>query len=73
MAGLVDHYGTLGREARRRGRPPDAYGALLRSIVGQQIAGARVVVVAGAGHYVQVEKPRETTAAVREFMIRLRS
>ena len=41
--------------------------------LGQQIAGARVVVVAGAGHYVQVEKPRETTAAVREFMIRLRS
>jgi len=38
MAGLVDHYGTLGREARRRGRPPDAYGALLRSIVGQQLS-----------------------------------
>jgi pimeloyl-ACP methyl ester carboxylesterase len=36
--------------------------------LGQRIAGARVVVVAGAGHYVQVEKPRETTAAIREFL-----
>jgi len=35
---------------------------------GERIAGARVVVVPGAGHYVQVEKPRETTAAIREFL-----
>jgi len=35
---------------------------------GERIAGARVVVVPGAGHYVQVEKPRETTAAIREFV-----
>jgi pimeloyl-ACP methyl ester carboxylesterase len=39
--------------------------------LGQRIAGAGVVVVAGAGHYVQVEKPRETTAAIREFLARL--
>jgi len=39
--------------------------------LGQRIAGARVVVVPGAGHYVQVEKPRETTAAIREFFVRL--
>jgi DNA-3-methyladenine glycosylase II len=38
MARLVDQYGTLRRAARRRGRPPDAYGALLRSIVGQQLS-----------------------------------
>ena len=30
--------GTLDLEARRRGRPADAYGALLRSIVGQQLS-----------------------------------
>ena len=40
--------------------------------LGQRIAGARVVVVAGAGHYVQMEKPRETTAAIRELLVRLR-
>jgi pimeloyl-ACP methyl ester carboxylesterase len=39
--------------------------------LGQQIAGARVVVVPGAGHYVQVETPRETTNAMREFLARL--
>jgi len=39
--------------------------------LGERIAGARVVVVPGAGHYVQVEKPRETTAAIREFLRRL--
>jgi len=37
--------------------------------LGERIAGARVVVVAGAGHYVQVEKPDETTAAMREFLV----
>ena len=40
--------------------------------LGDHIAGARVVVVAGAGHYVQVEQPDETTAAMREFLVRLR-
>jgi pimeloyl-ACP methyl ester carboxylesterase len=39
--------------------------------LGQRIAGARVVIVPGAGHYVQVEKPRETTAAIREFLVGL--
>ena len=37
--------------------------------LGERIAGARVVVVTGAGHYVQVEKPDETTAAMREFLV----
>jgi len=39
--------------------------------LGQRIAGARVVVVPGAGHYVQVEKSHETTAAIREFLVGL--
>ncbi|MFL5894494.1 MAG: DNA-3-methyladenine glycosylase family protein [Thermoleophilaceae bacterium] len=38
MARLVDQIGPLDREQRRRGRPPDAYGALVRSIVGQQLS-----------------------------------
>jgi pimeloyl-ACP methyl ester carboxylesterase len=39
--------------------------------LGERIAAAAVTVIAGAGHYVQVEKPRETTAAIREFLARL--
>ena len=35
---LIDDLGPLDREARRRGRPDDAYGALVRSIVGQQLS-----------------------------------
>jgi DNA-3-methyladenine glycosylase II len=35
---LIDELGPLDEEARRRGRPADAYGALLRSIVGQQLS-----------------------------------
>ena len=38
LAGLIDEYGPLDLEARVRGRPPDPYGALLRSIVGQQLS-----------------------------------
>ena len=38
MAALVDAHGPLDVEARRRGRPDDAYGALVRSIVGQQLS-----------------------------------
>ncbi len=40
--------------------------------LGEHIAGASVAVIPGAGHYVQVEKPRETTAAVRQFLTRRR-
>jgi pimeloyl-ACP methyl ester carboxylesterase len=39
--------------------------------VRDHIAGARLVVVPGAGHYVQLERPAETTAALREFLIGL--
>ncbi|MGI8650931.1 MAG: DNA-3-methyladenine glycosylase family protein [Rubrobacter sp.] len=38
IAGLVRRLGTLDREARRRGRPEDGYGALVRTITGQQLS-----------------------------------
>ena len=38
MASLVASLGPLDRARRRRGRPEDAYGALVRSIVGQQLS-----------------------------------
>lgn len=39
--------------------------------LGERIAGASVTVIPGAGHYVQMEKPDETTRAIREFLTRL--
>ena len=38
MASLVATIGPLSIEQRRRGRPADAYGSLVRSIVGQQLS-----------------------------------
>jgi DNA-3-methyladenine glycosylase II len=38
MAALVDRIGPLDSEARKRGRPDDAYGTLIRSITGQQLS-----------------------------------
>jgi DNA-3-methyladenine glycosylase II len=38
IAALIDEHGELDLAARRRDRPSDAYGALLRSIVGQQLS-----------------------------------
>ena len=38
MEDLVRSVGPLGFEKRRRGRPEDAYGSLVRTIVGQQIS-----------------------------------
>jgi DNA-3-methyladenine glycosylase II len=38
MRRLVDEHGPLDEEERRRGRPREAYGALVRSIVGQQLS-----------------------------------
>ena len=38
IAELVRRFGPLGLEERRRGRPADAYGALVRTIVGQQLS-----------------------------------
>ena len=38
MGKLVEEQGRLDEEERTRGRPADAYGALVRSIVGQQLS-----------------------------------
>jgi DNA-3-methyladenine glycosylase II len=38
MARLIDEHGALVRDDLKRERPGDAYGALLRSIVGQQLS-----------------------------------
>ena len=38
MAGLVERMGPLDYSDLRRGRPEDAYGSLVRSIVGQQLS-----------------------------------
>jgi DNA-3-methyladenine glycosylase II len=38
MAALIEQHGPLDLEARRAGRPADSYGALLRSIIGQQLS-----------------------------------
>jgi DNA-3-methyladenine glycosylase II len=38
MAALVESIGPLDRGTRLRGRPDDAYGALVRTIVGQQLS-----------------------------------
>ena len=38
MRALVEQHGTLSVAKRRRGRPRDAYGTLVRSIVGQQLS-----------------------------------
>jgi DNA-3-methyladenine glycosylase II len=39
MGALIDRFGELSIDARRRRRPPvDAYGMLLRSVVGQQLS-----------------------------------
>jgi DNA-3-methyladenine glycosylase II len=38
MAALVRRIGPLDHEARRRGRLGDAYGSLVRTIVGQQLS-----------------------------------
>jgi pimeloyl-ACP methyl ester carboxylesterase len=47
---------------------PPRYAEYLRD----HIHGARLVTVKGAGHYVQVERPDETTAAIRDFVGGLR-
>jgi pimeloyl-ACP methyl ester carboxylesterase len=39
----------------------------------ERIAGTRLAIVAGAGHYVQVEQPEATTRALREFLAALPS
>lgn len=38
LGAMVSDHGPLDEQERRRGRPDDAYGALLRAIVGQQLS-----------------------------------
>ena len=38
LRAIIDERGPLDLDTRQRGRPEDAYGALLRSIVGQQLS-----------------------------------
>jgi DNA-3-methyladenine glycosylase II len=48
MAQLVDRFGELSVEARRNRRPPmDAYGTLLRSVVGQQLSSKAAFTIYG--------------------------
>ena len=48
IAGLVERHGELSVDARRRGRPiGDAYGALLRSVVGQQLSTKAAATIYG--------------------------
>jgi pimeloyl-ACP methyl ester carboxylesterase len=48
---------------------PPRYARYLRD----HIPGARLVMVNGAGHYVQVERPAETTRAIAEFLAPFRA
>jgi DNA-3-methyladenine glycosylase II len=47
MRDLIKRVGKLDLEARRRGRPADAYGALVRSIVGQQLSTKAAATIYG--------------------------
>ncbi|MFL5781453.1 MAG: DNA-3-methyladenine glycosylase family protein [Thermoleophilaceae bacterium] len=47
MRELIKRVGKLDLEARRRGRPADAYGALVRSIVGQQLSTKAAATIYG--------------------------
>jgi non-heme chloroperoxidase len=42
--------------------------AFLRQAVVSLIRGARLAVLPGPGHYVQVERPRETAALLEAFL-----
>jgi DNA-3-methyladenine glycosylase II len=47
MRELIKRVGRLDLEARRRGRPADAYGTLVRSIVGQQLSTKAAATIYG--------------------------
>ncbi len=47
LGALIDEHGPLDLAARRRGRPADPYGALLRSIVGQQLSTKAAATIYG--------------------------
>ena len=65
LGALVKAHGPLDSEQRRRGRPAEAYGALLRSIVGQQLStkAARTIYERLIGRYGgQTPAPQEILA-----------
>ena len=47
MARLVDEIGPLSVKARKRGRPADAYGTLVRTITGQQLSSKAAATIYG--------------------------
>jgi DNA-3-methyladenine glycosylase II len=47
MARLIDEIGSLSVKQRRRGRPDDAYGTLVRSITGQQLSTKAAATIYG--------------------------
>jgi DNA-3-methyladenine glycosylase II len=47
MGRLVERYGRLSATRRKRGRPADAYGALVRSITGQQLSTKAAATIYG--------------------------
>jgi DNA-3-methyladenine glycosylase II len=47
MARLIDQIGVLSVTARKRGRPDDAYGTLVRSITGQQLSTKAAATIYG--------------------------
>jgi DNA-3-methyladenine glycosylase II len=47
MAALIDRIGPLNAKARKRGRPADAYGTLVRSITGQQLSTKAAATIYG--------------------------
>jgi DNA-3-methyladenine glycosylase II len=71
ISGLVRRIGPLGLEKRRRGRPADAYGALVRTIVGQQLStkAARSIYDRLAGLFGdRAPTPEEILAAEEEAL-----
>jgi DNA-3-methyladenine glycosylase II len=47
MAGLIEQIGPLSVKQRKRGRPDDAYGTLVRSITGQQLSTKAAATIYG--------------------------
>jgi DNA-3-methyladenine glycosylase II len=47
MARLIDQIGPLSLKRRRRGRPTDAYGTLVRAITGQQLSTKAAATIYG--------------------------
>ena len=72
MARLVDEIGPLSPRRRKRGRPDDAYGVLVRAITGQQLSTKAAATIYGrltdhfGGHTPAPEQIIATELNVRE-------